>query len=146
MSFEFQENSVLSDIIAALARAPEEIHREVKSEMEREISTMIDQTFDSGRAPGGADIPAPEAGNAPLVKTGKLRRSIHVQVIPGTDGVQLRITSSVDYAKYLLRGTSRMSAREFLPSMQRLPHSWNEMFTRAYRRVIENWVARNAKA
>lgn len=69
-----------------------------------------------------ADVTATAKQLAP-VRTGNLRRSITHQVnnVPG--GIEAVVGTSVEYAHFLERGTSRMAPRAFLgPALDRHGH------------------------
>ncbi|NIU01086.1 MAG: hypothetical protein GWN01_09225 [Nitrosopumilaceae archaeon] len=91
------------------------------------------KTFDSGRIIG---LDPSKPGEPPKKVTGQLQRSIIQRVVVKSKNVFGLIGSTVDKAKFLEFGTTRMAARPFLrPTLQEERPKLRRILARGFRGV-----------
>lgn len=116
----------------------DESREEFAEECGRELTELVKQGFESGRAPSGAPWAPTKRGNSPLVDTGALAAS--PDFTADADGFTLRITDPK--AVYHQRGTSRgIPARPMLPEGN-LPPEWAERVRAIFARHVRKRLSR----
>lgn len=90
------------------------------------IASAIDAEFRTGRDIDGERFKAPKDGHRPpMVRSGALRRSIHVSAQASLHAWRIRSGSSTDYDRFLRDGTSKMEPRKFIPRPgEPMPRAW----------------------
>lgn len=103
------------------------------SAMRDVLEQSIDSTFSQGKDVSGRAFKLPKDGHRPpMIRSGRLRRSVTVSVIPSPVMWIVRAEEDTDYGQYPNQGTSRMDARQFMPyKWQSLPAAWDAKAQRA---------------
>lgn len=145
----------LAKIAAFIREAPQRLPELVARETEREIMPAIQEGFNRRQDPYGVSWPKPKAGNPPLERTGRGRRSY--QVIRSRRGTRWVVMvmnlaraerSGVYYMGILQAGyvhwRSRMMQvpRRQVPDTQRLPPRWADRLRSGARRADRVWRSR----
>jgi hypothetical protein len=85
----------------------------------------------------GAAHRASAPGEPPAARTGRLRQSFHMMIIPIEDGYRCRIWTNVVYADDLEYGTEKVAPRPFLePAVERARGQIDKEIDVYFRRLI----------
>lgn len=102
------------------------------------LDASIDGGFRQGRdVYGRAFRPAKDGHLPPMIRSGKLRRSIKVEIVPSPSDWLVTAAEDTDYGQYLRDGTFKMDQRRFIPGQtEPLPASWDRRIQSGLRRKV----------
>lgn len=91
------------------------------------LAESIDSTFGQSKDVSGRAFKLPKDGHRPpMIRSGRLRGSVTVSVVPSPTLWIVRAEEDTDYGQYPNQGTTRMDARQFMPYKgQSLPSAWD---------------------
>lgn len=110
-----------------LATAPQRVMRAAAGAARSALAREIDEGFARRVDIHGKPYPAAkDQPGVPMDKTGHLRSSIRVDVLPGLDAYRVRAHEETPYGIHLRDGTPNMAPRQFLPRPEeQLPAAWD---------------------
>jgi len=104
------------------------------------LDASIDGGFRQGRdVYGRAFKPAKDGHLPPMIRSGKLRRAIKVEIVPSPAEWLVTASEDTDYGQYLRDGTFKMDQRRFIPAQtEALPAAWDRRIQSGLRRAVSS--------
>lgn len=102
------------------------------------LDSSIDGGFRQGRDVYGRPFrPAKDGHLPPMMRSGKLRRAVKVEIVPSLSDWLVTASEDTDYGQFLRDGTFKMDQRRFIPGQQEaLPPSWDRRIQSGLRRAV----------
>lgn len=143
MTFTFRPgDGFLRRMAARLREAPSRVHADMARRTRAAVEGLLAGQFATGTDPYGRPYPPARDRPAgpPMVRTGRLRDSLPVEVEVDRTGVRLSVLPGVSYAEYLQRGTRRMRARLIVPGTTVLAAVWRARIEAARDETLREWL------
>jgi hypothetical protein len=128
----------LKKLSLALQGMPQRIRKLASSQIRVYVAEQIQAQYTTRTSMYGERWPTPKAGNAPMERSGRLRRGYVYRMRETATSVSIDIANTQPYAGYLQTGTKRMERRRHVPD-KALPPEMRRGIDAIYRRAIQVW-------
>ncbi len=125
--------AALAKLIAGLGSLAESGAEEVSVELEPAVQELLDNQYSEGRDPNGDTWAPLKRSGRPSHLQDTLEMSSNTRAVRGVRGVDIKIPSPAGYHQ---DGTSRMAARELVPSGDVYPPAWEAALAETASAVI----------
>lgn len=127
----------------AVADMPRQVRDLAAAQVRVYAPRLVDEQYVRRRSMYGEAWPKPVAGNAPMERSGRLRRGYTYKLRVTPTSVSVEIGNVMAYAGPLQSGTARVERRRHLPEGE-LPREARREIDAIYRRACQVWATRVA--
>lgn len=128
----------LKKLSLALQGMPQKIRKLASGQIKTYVADTIQAQYTTRTSMYGEQWPKPKSGNAPMERSGRLRRGYVYKMRQTDTSVSIDIYNAQPYAGYLQTGTKHMSRRRHVPD-KALPPEMRKGIDAIYRRAIQVW-------